>query len=470
MYQIRVSNFDIWREVARRLRLGAVPPDEVQFLTEDEPGLFADSPALLDQLPIADKSFTLRVPKEFLELAAEVGYHREPQRWSVLYRVLWRLTTDEPKLMQLATDDDMHDLLLMEKAVRRDAHKMKAFVRFREVVENDQTHYVAWHRPDHYVVRKVAPFFSRRFKSMNWTILTPDESVTWDEHELTYFEGVDRSAAPSSDQLEDLWRTYYANIFNPARIKLKAMRAEMPVRHWATLPETTIIDEMLKAAPQRVENMIKLSEGFTKSASDYFPSANEPTSLATLAEAAKQCRACDLHCHATQVVFGRGPHTARMVIVGEQPGDQEDVAGEPFVGPAGEVLNRAFEAAGIDRQQIYITNIVKHFKFERSGKRRLHKRPDSREIRACRPWFEAEWSQLQASVLVCLGATPATALINPGFRIQQQHGQWVTSKYCAHTLATWHPSSILRLPDEASKAARFAELVTDLEIAHAMLV
>ena len=185
-----------------------------------------------------------------------------------------------------------------------------------------------------------------------------------------------------------------------------------------------------------------------------FPVASEPTTLATLAEAAKQCRACDLHCHATQVVFGRGPQTARMVIVGEQPGDQEDIAGEPFVGPAGEVLNRAFEAAGIDRQQLYITNVVKHFKFERSGKRRLHKRPDSREIRACRPWFEAEWSQLQASVLVCLGATPATALINPGFRIQQQRGQWVASKYCPHTLATWHPSSILRLPDEDLKAAQ----------------
>ncbi len=292
--------------------------------------------------------------------------------------------------------------------------------------------------------------------------MTPDESVAWDQQSLTYFAGVDRSAAPSSDQLEDLWRTYYANIFNPARIKLDAMRKEMPVRHWATMPETSIIDDMLKAAPERVQKMIERSEGFARSAADYFPSGPEPHTLTELAEAAKRCQACDLHCHATQVVFGQGPQSARIVMVGEQPGDQEDLAGQPFIGPAGEVLNRALSEAGLNRQELYITNVVKHFKFERSGKRRLHKRPDSREIRACRPWFEAEWAQLQPTVLVCLGATPATALIQPGFRIQQQRGQWVSSRFCPNTLATWHPSSILRLPDEHQRALRFDELVADL--------
>lgn len=458
MYQITIRDFQHWREVARQLRQCEVSPQAVQFLRPDEATLFAQTPALLEPPSIS----TFRVPKEFLALAEEVGYHRDPQRWELLYRVLWRLTHTEPQLMQLVTDDDMHQLLLMEKSVRRDAHKMKAFVRFREVVQDDQPHFIAWHRPDNFIVRKVAPFFSRRFKAMNWTILTPDESVTWNQNELTYLAGVDRSAAPTSDQLEELWRTYYANIFNPARIKIKAMKAEMPVRHWSTLPETQDIEQMLKDAPIRVQTMIDRSEGFVRSARDYFPAGPEPLTLAALAEAATRCQACDLHCQATQVVFGRGPQSACIVIVGEQPGDQEDLAGQPFVGPAGEVLNRALVAAGLDREQIYITNVVKHFKFERSGKRRLHKRPDSREIRACRPWFEAEWSQLQASILVCLGATPATALINPGFRIQQQRGQWIASKFCEHTLATWHPSSILRLPDEELQAARFAELVADL--------
>ena len=462
MRQLIIHNFEQWRQAARQLRLDEVPPEQVQFLERGEPGLFAE---LQSSQPDASTSNrpAPTVPKEFLQLAEEVGYHRDPGRWLLLYCVLWRLTTDEPKLMHVSTDDDLHRLLMMQKAVSRDAHKMKAFVRFREVQQDGQSHFIAWHRPDHPIVRKVAPFFSRRFQSMNWTILTPDESVSWDQQQLNYFAGVDRSAAPSSDQLEDLWRTYYANIFNPARIKLKAMRAEMPVRHWATLPETTIIDQMLRDAPQRVQTMIQRSEGFTQSAADYFPAGDQPFSLATLAAAAQNCRGCDLCQHATQTVFGRGPQSARIVIVGEQPGDQEDLAGEPFIGPAGEVLNRAFEAAGMDRNQLYITNVVKHFKFERSGKRRLHQRPNAREVRACRPWFEAEWGQLQARVLVCLGATPATALIDPGFRIQSQRGQWFHSKYCDHSIASWHPSSILRLPDEALRAARFAELVADLK-------
>lgn len=488
MHQVTIQNFSHWRNIARQLRQAQIPPESVRLLANTERSLFDDSPDLLDMMArdatdssrAADGSSSntgtlsrssdhpqvasFQVPRDFLTLAEEVGYHRHPERWLILYRVLWRLTTGEPRLMQLATDDDIHQLLQMEKAVRRDAHKMKAFVRFREVIQADQAHFIAWHRPDHFVVRKVAPFFSRRFKAMHWTILTPDESVTWDQQTLTYFAGVDRSAAPSSDQLEDLWRTYYANIFNPARIKLNAMKKEMPVRHWATLPETSAIDEMLQAAPQRVKTMLELSEGFARTARDYFPENAETLTLANLANAARHCQACDLHCQATQVVFGRGPQSARIVLVGEQPGDQEDVAGEPFIGPAGEVLNRALQQAGLDRSQLYVTNVVKHFKFERSGKRRLHKRPDAREIRACRPWFEAEWAQLQASVLVCLGATPATALIQPGFRIQQQRGQWVQSRFCPHTLATWHPSSILRLPDAEQQAARFAELVADLRL------
>ncbi len=168
MYQISVQNFDQWREVARQLRMGSVEPNEVQFMLPGERSLFGDSPDLPTIATGSPPSF--RVPKEFLTLAEEVGYHRDPERWAILYRVLWRLTTGEPKLMQLATDDDMHQLLMMEKAVRRDAHKMKAFVRFREVMQAGQPHFIAWHRPDHYVVRKVAPFFSRRFKAMNWTI------------------------------------------------------------------------------------------------------------------------------------------------------------------------------------------------------------------------------------------------------------------------------------------------------------
>lgn len=465
MFQQTIRDFPHWRSTARELCRRDVAPNEVQLLIACEAGLFAQelgSESAESSIDSSPSTAALRVPKEFLRLAEEVGYHRDADRWNLLYRVLWRLTHDEPQLMKLSTDDDMYRLLQMEKSVRRDAHKMKAFVRFREVQMGGQPHYIAWHRPDHLIVRKVAPFFSRRFKAMNWTILTNDESVTWDQTQLTFFEGVDRSAAPTHDELEELWCTYYANIFNPARIKLKAMRAEMPVRHWATLPETAIIEQMLQAAPARVEQMIKHSEGYERSVHDYFPDLASTVSLERLAVAIRGCRACDLYCHATQAVFGEGPTDARIVLVGEQPGDQEDLVGKPFVGPAGEVLNAALSEAGVDRAKLYVTNVVKHFKFESQGKRRLHKRPDAREIRACRPWFDAEWSQLKARILVCLGATSATALIAPGFRLQQQRGQWVTSKYSDRTLATWHPSSILRLPNEDQRQARMQELIADL--------
>jgi len=462
MHQFVTTDFQHWRSVAREMRRKGICPAEVQFLAPGEGALFAATETVAESAQSDVLPASFRVPKDFLSLAEDVGYHRDSKRWNLLYRVLWRLTNDEPRLMQLHTDDDMHCLLMMEKAVRRDAHKMKAFVRFREVTEHGKKHYIARHRPDHFVLRKIAPFFSRRFKAMNWSILTRDESVTWDQHELKFFPGVDRSEAPSADELEDLWRTYYANIFNPARIKLKAMKAEMPVRHWSTLPETSMIDQMLKDAPARVAEMIARSEGFERSAHDYMPVTAQPWTLPQLADAIQRCRACDLYCDATQAVFGRGPTDARIVIVGEQPGDQEDIQGQPFVGPAGEVFTRASLAAGLDRSQLYVTNTVKHFKFERSGKQRLHKKPNSREIRACLPWFESEWSHLNAKTLVCMGVTAAQALIGPGFRLQQQRGQWVPSKYTPNTLATWHPSFILRIPDESQRESRMAELISDL--------
>ncbi len=472
MLQYNLHDFDQWRSTARQLCRRDIAPNQVQLLTRTQTGLFAEVSVDASTDAVANNELKLEnsqaepqafnVPKAFLSLAEEVGYHRDADRWNLLYRVLWRLTHGEPQLMQLSTDDDIHRLIQMEKAVRRDAHKMKAFVRFREVKHDGCAYFIAWHRPDHLIVRKVAPFFSRRFKAMNWTILTKDESVSWDQRELKYFEGVDRSAAPNADELEELWCTYYANIYNPARIKLKAMKAEMPVRHWSTMPETKIIEQMLQDAPARVLQMLVHSEGYEQSARDFLPDPATPLSLESLASAVKNCRACDLYCHATQAVFGHGPADARIVLVGEQPGDQEDLVGLPFVGPAGEVLSEALMAAGIDRSQLYVTNTVKHFKFERQGKHRLHKRPDAREIRACRPWFEAEWSQLNAHALVCLGATAATALIAPGFRIQKQRGQWTASQFCDHTMATWHPSSILRLPDPVQRQARMQELINDL--------
>jgi uracil-DNA glycosylase family protein len=185
-------------------------------------------------------------------------------------------------------------------------------------------------------------------------------------------------------------------------------------------------------------------------------------SLPALREISAGCKACDLWSRATQTVFGEGPDQARVLMIGEQPGDQEDRAGRPFVGPAGQVLDDALEAAEIDRSLVYVTNVVKHFKWTGRGKRRIHQRPDREEIDACRPWLEAEMAVVRPEVLVCLGATAAQALLGSAFRVTRQRGQIMDSTYGAPIMATVHPSSILRAPDDESRRSAFESFTSDL--------
>ena len=184
--------------------------------------------------------------------------------------------------------------------------------------------------------------------------------------------------------------------------------------------------------------------------------------LSRLRAAAKACEACPLYRHATQTVFGEGPARAEVVFVGEQPGDQEDVAGRPFVGPAGQLFNRALEEAGIDRAHAYVTNAVKHFKWEPQGKRRLHKRPGAREIGACRPWLAAELNAIRPRVLVLLGGTAAQSVLGSQIRVLRDRGKVMPSEFCEETLVTIHPSALLRAPDEAAREKNYGDFVADL--------
>jgi DNA polymerase len=181
--------------------------------------------------------------------------------------------------------------------------------------------------------------------------------------------------------------------------------------------------------------------------------------------AAKTCTACHLYERATQTVFGEGHKGATMMLVGEQPGDYEDVAGKPFVGPAGKIMDRALEEAGIDRAEVYVTNAVKHFKWEPRGKRRIHKKPNSREIAACRPWLEAELRIVKPRLVVAMGATAAQTIFGPAFRVTRERGKVLSSKFAAKVLATVHPSSLLRQPDEESRQREYERFVADLRSA-----
>jgi uracil-DNA glycosylase family protein len=196
-----------------------------------------------------------------------------------------------------------------------------------------------------------------------------------------------------------------------------------------------------------------------RSAGDFLPPGR---TLPALIEASKQCRGCDLHANATQTVFGEGPAGADLMLIGEQPGDREDRQGHPFVGPAGQLLDRALEAAGIDRTKVYVTNAVKHFKFEPRGKRRIHKKPNAEEIRACKPWLEAELETVKPKVVVCLGATAAQGVIGRTFKVTQHRGEFVDTQLEPLVTATVHPSSILRAPDDAARAAETEAFVRDL--------
>jgi uracil-DNA glycosylase family protein len=255
--------------------------------------------------------------------------------------------------------------------------------------------------------------------------------------------------------------------FNPAHVKVHAMQAEMPKKYWRNLPEAAVIPTLLQDAPERVKTMMKKSAAKETKLPNEFPPAPIPEteSLKTMAAAAQSCRACPLYLHATQAVFGEGSKHARIILLGEQPGDQEDLAGKPFVGPSGKLLDRALEEAGIDRTEVYVTNTVKHFKWEPRGKRRIHQKPNSREIAACRPWLEAELRLVRPKVLVCLGATAAQAICGALFRVTRERGKVLESPLAPRVVATVHPSSLLRAPDEETRKREYELFVRDLRVA-----
>lgn len=450
------SGFARWRERARQLLAANVPPDAVIWVdsAEDQRTL-----PIAGSLPTAPAAAPARVPAAFITAAQTVAHHRDAGRWALLYRLLWRLTHETRHLLDLAIDDDVRRLRKLEGEVQRDTHRVHAFVRFRPVEDEDGTErFVAWYRPDHCVLALVAPFFVERFGTMRWSILTPDGSAHWDGTSLTFGPGLPRPSPPAEDEIEALWKTYYGAVFNPARTNLKAMRGEMPTRYWQALPETARLPSLLSDAPRRVRGMIEQGAS-GPSARPFVPAS---TDLEVLREAARACRGCPLHERATGTVFGEGPADAVIMLVGEQPGDQEDLQGAPFVGPAGDVLTEALRAAGLSRDRVYVTNAVKHFKWKPRGKRRIHQRPGRTEIVACHQWLEQELEVLdRAAVLVALGAVAGEALFGPGYRVGAARGS-VLELDGRPVVPTIHPSALLRAERDGSWRARYDGLVADL--------
>jgi DNA polymerase len=450
------DDFAFWRERARGLVQCHVPPDRVSWIEPGETGdLFAvGGPSPGDQslpVPPADAP-PLRVSQRFMTIARSAALHTDPARFGLLYQVLWRLQRN-PRLMEDKADPQVRRLEELAKAVRRDAHKMHAFVRFREVQQDDGTpHYVAWFEPDHHIVRAEAAFFMRRFANMRWSILTPRGSVHWDGEVMHQGPPAHRSDAPQGDPVEDLWRSYYAAIFNPARLKVSAMLSEMPKKYWKNLPEAELIPQLIAGAQAREAQMV---------AAGSLDMGERPSTLEAVGTAIHACRNCPIGSLDNRAVMGEGPLNAPLMIVGEQPGDQEDQAGRPFVGPAGQLLDQYLERAGIDRASAYVTNAVKHFKFAVRGKHRLHQSPTAKEIDTCRWWLDAERDLVKPRLVLALGASAARGLLGRTVSISKARGAPLALADGTELWVTAHPSYLLRLDGEA-RAAQAALFAADL--------
>ena len=459
------TDFNGWRKAARVLAQNDVKPSDVTWAVR------GNEPQLLEP-PMADQAFqppqgSFNVSAKFVELAQSAILHRDVKRFAILYRLVWRLRSHHD-LLSAADDPDVALATAMAKAVHRDQHRMQALTRFREIGREQYSHFVAWFEPEHHIVEATAPFFASRFADMPWSILTPDVCAHWDGHAVSITSGIPNEEAPTETRLEEIWRHHYAGIFNAARLKVKATQTEKPKPYWRNLPDASIIKTLI------ADTECWIGSGITNAgaASERRPeasmkrkSSSSAENIETLREEAASCHACPLYKNATQTVFGEGPQTAQIVLVGEQPGDKEDLAGKPFVGPAGLTLDRALQQAGVDRKKVYITNAVKHFKFVPRGKIRLHQKPNTPEIKACRQWYERELAAIKPGLVMAMGATAAQCVFGKLTPINKNRGHLIDLPDGIKALVTVHPSFILRQPDEDARAREYARLVDDFRIA-----
>jgi DNA polymerase len=489
--------FEAWRAAARLAISHHIPPDRIDWHGGDS--LFGG-----EALPDRAGGHEARVHPDFIRLAGGVIWHCAPERFGLLYQALWRLDRQDGAPLSQA-DPLGRKLGLMAKSVGRDIHKMHAFVRFRELpTSSARRSFGAWFEPEHNTLEPGAAFFVKRFADMDWLIATPRLTARFEGGALTFEEGGARPDL-AEDASEALWATYFANIFNPARIKLDAMRSEMPKKYWKNLPETRLIPSMLADAEARVERMREAGAGrprpgaaavSTRYRATLPAPANLPQTLDEARQAAMQCRRCGLCEAATQTVWGEGDPQAGIMIVGEQAGDREDLAGRPFVGPAGQLLRAVLSDAGLEQYQqkraaalglrlrnnkgmdrscdsgkirndvdprtVWLTNAVKHFKFTPRGKMRLHQTPNRDEIEHCRWWLGLELAFVRPRITLALGASSTFALTENNRPISERRGTIETGLHGGPVLISWHPSHILRTQNPSEQARLQSELAADV--------
>jgi uracil-DNA glycosylase len=420
----RETEWDGWRSATRALVLAGVRPESVTWTV---------GPGRGDPLPAGDGTFG--VARLLLALASQAFQARDPDRFGLLYRLIWRAQAGEPGVDR-ADDPELTRVRHLALAVRAEAHRMRTHLRFLRQAEDRVPFYLGWYVPAHYVLEANAQLIARRFPERRFVILTPDGSAHWDGRLLRFGPGLDAAVVPDDASLAAQWWDFRADI-------LAASRVGTP------LPEAEELDEDPRPPDRPPLAPVVL------------PLVRDPLLMEAASEALV-CRRCPLGEPATQTVFGEGPRDAALLFIGEQPGDQEDVIGRPFVGPAGQLLDRALEEAGIDRRRIYITNAVKHFKFVPRGKRRIHQPPEAPEILACKLWLDAERVRLQPRLTVLMGATAARSVLARPVTIGRERGRPFALADGGRAFITVHPSYLLRVPDEESKAREYERFVNEL--------
>lgn len=415
-----LNDFSEWRAVARLLLLEAVPPDEIIWVDPRAPhDLFGPE----ESVELVTKRKVGTVPQRFIDWA-EVGIcYADPERFALLYRLLWRLQKNK-RLMEARDDPDVSRLDRRVQAVRKEVASLK------EAVQFTGEEAVAWVEPRHYVLERVAPLLARKTGARPWTIVTPYRSVIWDGRALSFGPGRRR------EELRNL---------------AGAGAVSLPLNEEGE--DEAMVERHVEVAPAKRMRGAEIAET---------PAEETFGSLAEVKEAVDACRRCPLYEMATQAVFGEGPQEAEIMFVGEQPGDQEDLAGKPFVGPAGKVFDAAMAEAGLDRERSYVTNAVKHFKFVPRGKKRLHQRPNAGEVKACRFWLGLEREFVKPKVIVAMGATAVSSLAGSGTTLGSVRGRVTMLEDGTRMYATVHPSYLLQMPDREEAAREREKFVEDL--------
>jgi probable DNA metabolism protein len=418
------TDWDGWRAAARALALSDVPPEQIRWTVG----------ATRSGIP-AVEGRGFNVSRALVSLAGVVLQARDPTRFDLLYRLIWRAQAGALPLDD-AADEEVRRARGLALAVRAEAHRMRTQLRYLALPEAGGVRHLGWYVPAHYVLEANARVLARRFPDLVVSILTPEGGAHWDANGLRFGAGADPEAVPDDRALAAYWRAYGSELLTSAQAGSSVPEAEELLEDpWP--PDRPPVGPVV------------------------MPRGADPDVEHAAREAA-DCRRCPLFEPATQTVFGEGPAGARLMFVGEQPGDQEDVVGRPFVGPAGRLLDRAMAEAGIDRRAAYVTNAVKHFKFVPRGKRRIHQTPETIEIKACAFWLDVERVRLTPKLIVLLGATAARAVLARPVTIGRERGRPIRLSDTETAFVTVHPSFLLRVPDEDAKRREYRAFVEDL--------